>query len=236
MSCGVYEIRCLASGKTYVGSSANMARRWYEHRTKLRAGTHPSPRLQQAWAKHGESKFMFSVLETCAEDVRYQREQYYIDLVKRDYNSMPVVAVITKEMRSKMLAGIAAHSASITHCPHGHEYTEANTYRGGSGEPICRTCNRERVARIYANETPEQTAARLEKNSAYYQRTRAERLKAQRDYTAAHKADKQAYDQAHRGEINGNRRRRMAQMAPDQKARHLELKRHSYERCKQVAP
>jgi len=32
------------------------------------------------------------------------------------------------------------HSASRTHCPRGHEYTEANTYRSPSGDRICRAC------------------------------------------------------------------------------------------------
>lgn len=34
-------------------------------------------------------------------------------------------------------------------CPHGHEYTEANTYRSPRGYRQCRTCNRERVHRAY---------------------------------------------------------------------------------------
>lgn len=31
-----------------------------------------------------------------------------------------------------------------THCPAGHAYDEANTYRDGKGSRRCRTCNRER--------------------------------------------------------------------------------------------
>lgn len=30
-----------------------------------------------------------------------------------------------------------------THCKHGHEYTEANTYRGADGHRFCRACHRE---------------------------------------------------------------------------------------------
>jgi HNH endonuclease len=29
----------------------------------------------------------------------------------------------------------------VTHCPQGHEYTEANTLRNGNGNRYCRTCH-----------------------------------------------------------------------------------------------
>ena len=32
-----------------------------------------------------------------------------------------------------------------THCPHGHEYTPANTVYGGHGERNCRTCRNDRA-------------------------------------------------------------------------------------------
>lgn len=35
-------------------------------------------------------------------------------------------------------------AAAITHCPRGHAYDEANTYRNPSGDRICRTCTRQR--------------------------------------------------------------------------------------------
>jgi hypothetical protein len=36
------------------------------------------------------------------------------------------------------------HNADKTHCPRGHEYTEANTYRPKRGGRECRTCMRDR--------------------------------------------------------------------------------------------
>jgi hypothetical protein len=36
------------------------------------------------------------------------------------------------------------HQAAKTHCPHGHPYDEANTYRARNGQRVCRACQRER--------------------------------------------------------------------------------------------
>jgi hypothetical protein len=41
--------------------------------------------------------------------------------------------------------GIAAHAARRTHCPSGHEYTQANTYLF-RGSRYCRSCKRDRAA------------------------------------------------------------------------------------------
>jgi hypothetical protein len=37
--------------------------------------------------------------------------------------------------------------AAKTHCPHGHPYDEANTYRPKNGQRACRACSRERQRR-----------------------------------------------------------------------------------------
>jgi len=43
------------------------------------------------------------------------------------------------------LKGFALKNAMATHCPHGHEYTEANTTRGVKGERLCRKCLNKRT-------------------------------------------------------------------------------------------
>ena len=46
--------------------------------------------------------------------------------------------------------GASARAAAATHCPQGHPYDDANTYRpSASGNRICRTCHREHAARSY---------------------------------------------------------------------------------------
>lgn len=205
--CGIYQIQCLVSKKSYVGSSKRIEGRWYEHRYLLKKGTHTSPRLQQAWTKHGEANFVFSILEECSVEKLFEREQHYIDLCRRDYNSMPQVRVITPEMRTKMNTSMAAIAALRTHCPHGHEYTETNTYLNKKREKICRACNRERVARIYVSETPEQTKERLNKSlQRYLGKNREVILEQRKQYRERTKEQKKLYDLAYRPIKNARRR------------------------------
>ncbi len=51
--------------------------------------------------------------------------------------------VVTHRENLRRGEGITARLARKTHCPHGHEYTEANTYRPPSTRHrICRECHR----------------------------------------------------------------------------------------------
>lgn len=59
---GLYAIRNTVSGKTYYGSTDSFPARWRQHRTDLRGGRHGNQHLQHAWARYGESAFVFSVL------------------------------------------------------------------------------------------------------------------------------------------------------------------------------
>lgn len=194
--CGIYEIQCRVSGKSYVGSSKSIYSRWSAHRRDLRKKTHASPRLQRAWNKHGEENFSFSILEECSQDQLFTREQFHIDAKTRDYNSMQRVRVVTPEMRRKMTATLAAHAAAITHCPSGHEYTPENTkhMRNKWRTRQCRECARIRTRNALEVETPEQAADRLRKCNEYHTRNREHRLKLQREYTVRTKEQKQAYD------------------------------------------
>ena len=59
----IYTIRNLVNDCFYVGSTTNRKERWRTHRNKLRAGNHHCRHLQNAWAKYGEEKFLFAVVE-----------------------------------------------------------------------------------------------------------------------------------------------------------------------------
>lgn len=49
-------------GRAYIGQASDIKNRWSAHKGQLRRGKHVTPRLQNAWNKHGEAAFSFRVL------------------------------------------------------------------------------------------------------------------------------------------------------------------------------
>lgn len=86
MTCGVYAIKNKISGQVYVGSSANIERRWYFHRYHLRVGTHHSRALQSSWLEHGEDAFVLEVLIVVPASHLLDSEQHFIDSLKPSFN------------------------------------------------------------------------------------------------------------------------------------------------------
>ena len=198
---GIYLIRCVPTEKIYVGSSKDIQRRWEKHRQLLRKGSSPCTLLQRAWSKYGEQKFEFEIVEGCAPDRRVleEREQYYLDSLKPALNVVrSAKRHVLDEHVAKLVALNRARLCGKTHCPCGHEYTEANTYRNKKGKRICRACNAERVAAIYSNETPEQRELRKARVRANYLANREKRLVAMKAYAASRKAEKREYDREYR--------------------------------------
>lgn len=76
---GIYEIRCLPTGKIYIGSAVDLRARWSHHQANLRRGTHRNPHLQAAWNKYGAAGFVFSVLELTDGAGLLQAEQAWLD-------------------------------------------------------------------------------------------------------------------------------------------------------------
>ncbi len=65
---GIYAVRCVASGETWVGRTPNLDavqnRIWFT----LRLGSHSSRGLSQAWSAHGEEGFVFEPLERLEDE------------------------------------------------------------------------------------------------------------------------------------------------------------------------
>lgn len=98
---GVYRIRNLRTGKTYVGSSDDMADRCKRHLRLLHQGRHHSLKLQRSFDKHGEAAFEFKPLLVCAvKDLLFfeQRALDAFDAVRRGYN---VAATAGAPMRGR---------------------------------------------------------------------------------------------------------------------------------------
>lgn len=108
---GVYEILHTPSGKSYIGSAANVVNRWSTHKCELRKGNHHCVHLQRMWTKHKESEFEFNLLETCEVSDLAAKEQFYMDQTDKEFlmNSQPFARTCrgfkhTVETKTKMAA------------------------------------------------------------------------------------------------------------------------------------
>lgn len=90
LSSVIYAIINIVNDKHYVGQTYNKLKRFGEHLKTLRIGKHCNRLLQRAYYKYGESCFIFLTLENCVFENLTIREQYWIDILKPEYNLAPV--------------------------------------------------------------------------------------------------------------------------------------------------
>lgn len=111
---GIYCIINIQNGKRYIGSSNNIRTRLYKHRALLRSNKHENLHLQHSWNKYKEDKFDYYILEPCNIEQLLEREQYYIDNMKPEYNINLITnrPPITKETRRKQSITRKARMAS----------------------------------------------------------------------------------------------------------------------------
>lgn len=60
---GVYRIRHIETGKSLVGSTADLPGMLNRQRFQLEAGSHPDKELQRDWSQFGPGAFEFEVLD-----------------------------------------------------------------------------------------------------------------------------------------------------------------------------
>lgn len=108
---GIYSWTNTKTGKIYIGSSVNCARRMTEHRSRLRRGSHANAKLQAAWSKYGEPAFEFRMVFTVLQRADLEKvEQQFLDeygAVLNGYNLAPTAGntfgwVATPETRARM--------------------------------------------------------------------------------------------------------------------------------------
>lgn len=93
---GIYCIKNKINNKVYIGKTmTKFQKRWFHHRSLLRAGTHNNKHLQKSWDKYGEENFEFIMLESfdiklrneendkVLNDILFKMEKLYIKI----YNS-----------------------------------------------------------------------------------------------------------------------------------------------------
>lgn len=89
-SAGVYTITCSPTGAQYVGSAVCFRRRFRQHMSDLRLGTHKSTYMQRAWLKYGETAFTFDIALVCDKTQAVYFEQRVMDAYKPVFNTAKV--------------------------------------------------------------------------------------------------------------------------------------------------
>jgi group I intron endonuclease len=80
---GIYKIINIKNNKIYIGSSADIHKRWCQHKTSLNKNKHCNKHLQAAWNKYGEESFKFEIVELVDdEEVLFSAEQKWINKTK----------------------------------------------------------------------------------------------------------------------------------------------------------
>lgn len=90
---GIYRWVNLVTGEAYVGSAVDITRRLWGYfslqflNKELRRNR---SRISNSLLKYGYSNFSLEILEYCNKDDLIKKEQYYIDLLKPEYNILKI--------------------------------------------------------------------------------------------------------------------------------------------------
>lgn len=130
---GIYRIRNKANGKFYIGSTRNFRKRMREHLCNLRNNCHPNIHLQRSFNKHGETKFLFEIVEVVEDiDRLIDVEQKYLDTLRPfdlaiGYNISTVAtsyAVYGEENPHYGIPKTEEHKRKISETLKGHRHSE----------------------------------------------------------------------------------------------------------------
>jgi len=109
---GIYQIKSIINNKKYIGSSIHIKRRKKEHFHALIQNKHPNYNLQNHYNKYGKNDFIFTVLKRCSEKELIKEEQYYINILKPDFNIRLIIGKQVKETKEKISATLKGHKVS----------------------------------------------------------------------------------------------------------------------------
>jgi hypothetical protein len=80
LSMGVYQIRCLAEPRCYIGTAKNLKGKMNGDVFKLSAGNHVNKELQRAWDLYGKDRFAVDILEELEYNSAEPEADYTEDL------------------------------------------------------------------------------------------------------------------------------------------------------------
>jgi group I intron endonuclease len=107
---GIYLIKSFINNKKYIGSAISISTRINRgHLKDLRNNKHDNTHLQNHVNKYGINDLQFSILETCPNEKLIEREQYWIDTLKPEFNICKIAGStlgikLSEETKNKMKA------------------------------------------------------------------------------------------------------------------------------------
>jgi GH15 family glucan-1,4-alpha-glucosidase len=89
---GVYRLINNFNNKSYIGSSTYLSNEFnnYYYLNSLTLQVKGSIIISRALLKYGYKNFSLDILEYCESNMLIKREQYYIDLLKPEYNILRI--------------------------------------------------------------------------------------------------------------------------------------------------
>jgi len=90
LGAGVYRVNNLVTKESYIGSSQTLVQRMNQHFNSNHKGA-SNKNLQNAMREYGVQWFSFEILEHCIKENLLEREQFWIDLLKPEYNDANAV-------------------------------------------------------------------------------------------------------------------------------------------------
>ena len=139
-NCGIYKITNTVNGKFYIGSSQDITKRLWSHRSLLIHDKHYNRHLQSAWNKYGAQAFTFETVLLCDIETKLYFEQVFIDVLCPAYNfAKGALATMqgykhTEETRRKVSEGLKGNTNLVGHKP--TEETRRKLSEALKGKPL----------------------------------------------------------------------------------------------------
>ncbi len=244
--CGIYQIVNTITGDCYVGSAVDLQIRKAKHLRDLRKGTHHSRYLQHAYNKYGENTFTFIFLEEVERDRKllFQREGDWIRQIQPQYNSGKLAETMLGVKRTEETRKLMSEKASLRRHSEETKQIQAERKRGikQSPEHIQKRAERmrghgvseknrqalaERSRKMWANRTPEEKRAVVEKRSEEVQEKNRQRMRELGKDPARIEASRQGTIRAKQQRDEAKQQAKMLQV-PMSEEEKLEKKRHRY--------
>ncbi len=154
---GIYRIVNVINNKSYIGSSKNIIRRWYFHKSALKNNRHHCIYLQRSWNKHGKDSFKFEIIaeipfiseeHLLAKELKVIKErlpEYNIgavgggDNLTNNPNRDDIIRRIVASIKNRVSKMSDEERKRIWSRP-----GKSNpNWRGGTSSPKCDTCNKQ---------------------------------------------------------------------------------------------